>query len=119
VIPFQIDPSWYERYWLRAHPPRRRGALAERNWALIEALAEFLTVRWRRNTSSRSGRVGIRPGDKHDRNSLRASPVHNHPGLGIVCKTVMICENSVRFWHKADLSTPSINKRHSCLAHSS
>jgi len=59
---------------------------------LIEALAEFLTVRWRRNTSSRSGRVGIRPRDKHYSNSLPASPVHNHPGLRIVCKTGMICE---------------------------
>jgi hypothetical protein len=64
VVPFQIDPSWYERYWLTEHPPRRRGASAERNWALIEALAEFLTVRWRRNTSSRhpvwSGAAGFR-----------------------------------------------------------
>jgi len=40
VVPFQIDPSWYEHYWLTEHPPRRRGALAER-------------IRWRRKTSSR------------------------------------------------------------------
>jgi hypothetical protein len=34
VVPFQIDPSWYERYWLTEHPPRRRGALAERNLSI-------------------------------------------------------------------------------------
>jgi hypothetical protein len=25
MIPFQVDPSWYERYWLTERPARPRG----------------------------------------------------------------------------------------------
>jgi hypothetical protein len=24
MVPFQVDPSWYERHWLSAQPTRRR-----------------------------------------------------------------------------------------------
>jgi hypothetical protein len=91
MVPFQVDPSWYERYWFTEHPPRRRTAFAEWIWALaevlVEFLVEFLSVGCWCNTSSRSGRVKFRPRNKHGRNSLPLSPVHNPPGLRIVCKT--------------------------------
>jgi hypothetical protein len=28
MIPFQVDPSWYEKYWWRELPPRRLSAFA-------------------------------------------------------------------------------------------
>ena len=28
MIPFQVDPSWYEKYWLREPVPRRLSAFA-------------------------------------------------------------------------------------------
>jgi hypothetical protein len=31
MIPFQVDPSWYERYWLTERPARRR-------WTRLSAL---------------------------------------------------------------------------------
>jgi hypothetical protein len=33
VVPFQIDRSWYERYWLTEHPPGVVGHW--RNWVLL------------------------------------------------------------------------------------
>ena len=28
LIPFQVDPSWYERYWLQQPAPRKPGIFA-------------------------------------------------------------------------------------------
>jgi hypothetical protein len=34
LVPFVVDPSWYERYWLRERPARRR-------WTALSRFMEF------------------------------------------------------------------------------
>jgi hypothetical protein len=41
MVPFQVDPSWYERYWLEERPtPRRRMSLS----TLIDAAKRIARV---------------------------------------------------------------------------
>jgi len=42
MTPFQVDPSWYERYWWREPPPRRRWLTRERLLRAAALAGRFL-----------------------------------------------------------------------------
>jgi hypothetical protein len=42
MIPFQIDPSWYEHHWWREQPPRRRRSIPSRLIAAAAFVGRFL-----------------------------------------------------------------------------
>jgi hypothetical protein len=43
MIPFQVDPSWYEQQWWREQPPQRRQPARSR---LIAAVARVGRLLW-------------------------------------------------------------------------
>jgi hypothetical protein len=42
MVPFQVDPSWYERHWWREQPPRRRRPLPSRLIAAAARVGRFV-----------------------------------------------------------------------------
>jgi hypothetical protein len=40
--PYTVDPSWYERWWLRERPPSERVALSRRARAVAESVTRYL-----------------------------------------------------------------------------
>ena len=62
MVPFQVDPSWYEDYWLSKRAPRRR-------WISLASLIEP-ALRIGRNlwpTRSSSGQRGLgKPQAQHN-----------------------------------------------------
>ena len=112
MVPFQIDPSWYEHYWLTEHPPRRGGALAERNWAFNRGVSrvldgpvapQYVQSQWSCwNSSARQALQQFIARKSCSQSSRFANSLQNRNDL----------RNNVRFWHKAAIPRLSSNVRY-------
>jgi hypothetical protein len=58
LIPFQVDPNWYQRYWLDEHPRQRASAAASADrdrlalWPLLLVVAIAVFIVWASDVSS-------------------------------------------------------------------